>query len=118
MLVDPLALRTPRVHPILTVLATVMGRGRTRRRIKQGIYEMVHFSMDIELWGSNNFEQSRPEIPGVESEYGVCDSPEQFEELLGPLIQKDPRYFKSGLANSPGTGTLDVPRPLDRRQDM
>jgi len=76
-----------------------MGKGRERRRIKQGIYEMVHFSMDIDLWGSNNFEQSRPEIPGVESEYGVCDSPEQFEELLGPLIQKDPRYFVVSLTH-------------------
>lgn len=78
---------------ILAALSYVIGRGRKLERVSRGIYLIPHFSMDLLIWGKNNWEQDDPKVEGLESSSGVCDSVEQFKQDVVPLLEKHPEHL-------------------------
>jgi hypothetical protein len=90
MLIDPKFAEQPdsTLGKILQVIANE--RGTNPIRIGQGLYQIGHWNF-VDLlegkWGSY------PGLPGDHNAYGVCDSPDQFMKVLGPVLAIGPRQY-------------------------
>jgi hypothetical protein len=75
-------------------LAKLVGTGESDQVIAEGLVKTGHWSPERCFTGL--FERY-PQLPPVDQEdfscYGVCDSPEQFMEKHGKILEQDRRVF-------------------------
>lgn len=86
MLVDV----TLRNNPLADMISKVNGNKTSIKRYAKGIYEIGHFSLDVNFPFSLTFEEHWPELN--ESNYGVCDHIDQILEKY-PELQDENRRF-------------------------
>lgn len=81
----------PYRDPIASVIATVNGNSTEVVCLKKGLYQIGHFSFNMEMAVALTFEQEYPDFGSYPDCYGVCDSPDQFCSKFEELLEKDER---------------------------
>lgn len=84
-----------RPDPILAAL----GRGTDTRHLSRGFYVIDHWNFELTTYArlAKTWIDSTIEVDlagmGLEWDYGVCDTPEQFMERFGPALDASPRLW-------------------------
>lgn len=92
MLVDV----TPRqLSGFETALVSVIGGGAPIERVDRGLYIIGHWNFEMYLPNEETWETYSSVTVGDDfySSYGVCDSPAQFMEKLGPALEATPHKY-------------------------
>jgi len=94
MLVDPVFRKAD--GRTLEALSVVFGGSLDATRLDEGLYEITHYSFDMllskgggNLHDEDDWESWYNGLPDDHNAYGVCDSPEQFMEVLGNKLKED-----------------------------
>lgn len=101
MLIDPTFSNAP--DPILSLVTLLVagGRGTARTRLARGFYLIGHWNFEDEVRGprlenySEDYRTTERDLDeiGLECEYGVCDSPEQFMERFAARMDAHHRKW-------------------------
>ncbi len=84
------------ISTVLSALAEARGvKDRLPKKIGKGLYLCNHWNFELYLGGDRNWERYPEFAVGDEwfSAYGVCDSPDQFMEKYGKLLEDKPEWF-------------------------
>lgn len=74
------------------VILAIIAKGNSgSEQIDKGFYQIKHFSFNFIC--TTPIKEEWPEIEGVESAYGVCDSPYQFKMRYGNNLEFSSRKF-------------------------
>lgn len=100
MMIDPTF--TPHgSDPVLAMILSTISVGGGRTRLAKGFYRISHWNFDSEVAAPKLEDYTEDwtakardlDSVGLECEYGVCDSPEQFIERFGPAMEASPRRW-------------------------